>query len=88
MIVGSVHFMPFVESVYWLKRIGYSNWISLDLFPYRENPDLAVTESIAYLRRLDEIVDEIGMEILTELVRQNDGARTLRVINQHVLGTS
>ena len=88
MIVGSIHFMPFLEAMYWLKRIGYSNWISLDLFPYREDPDLAVIESIAYLRRLNEIVDEIGLRTITELLHQNDGARTLRVINQHVLGTS
>lgn len=87
MIVGSIHFMPFVEAIYWLKRIGYSSWLSLDLFPYREDPDIAVTESIAYLKRLDEIVDEIGLETITELLRQNDGARTLRVINRHVLGT-
>lgn len=88
MIVGSIHFMPFVEAIYWLKRIGYSSWISLDLFPYREDPDLAVTESIAYLKRLDEIVDEIGLDTITELLRQNDGARTLRLINRHVLGTN
>ena len=87
MIVGSVHFMPFVEAVYWLKRIHYSGWISLDLFPYREDPDLAVIESIAYLKRLDEIVDEIGLETITGLLQQNDGALTLRVINRHVLGT-
>jgi len=87
MIVGSVHFLPFVEAVYWLKRIHYSGWISLDLFPYREDPDLAVIESIAYLKRLDEIVDEIGMETITRLLHENDGAKTLRLINRHVLGT-
>lgn len=87
MIVGSIHFMPFVEAIYWLKRIAYTGWLSLDLFPYREDPDLAVIESIAYLKRLNEIVDEIGMETISELLRQNDGARTLRVINRHVLGT-
>jgi len=87
MVVGSVHFMPFVEAMYWLKRIGYRDWISLDLFPYREDPDMAVIESIAYLKRLDEIVDEIGLETITGLLQKNDGAQTLRVINRHVLGT-
>jgi xylose isomerase len=87
MVVGAVHFMPFLEAIYWLKRIAYSGWISLDIFPYREDPDLVVTESIAYLKRLDEIVDEIGLDAITELLRKNDGALTLRAINQHVLGT-
>jgi xylose isomerase len=87
MIVGSIHFLPFVEAVYWLKRICYRNWISLDLFPYREDPDLAVTESIAYLKRLDEIVDEIGMSTITEQMQKSDGAQTLRMINRHVFGT-
>jgi xylose isomerase len=88
MIVGSVHFLPFVEAIYWLKRVRYDGWISLDIFPYREDPDLAVAESIAYLRRLDEIVDEIGMATLTELLRHNDGGRTLQAINRHVLGVN
>jgi xylose isomerase len=87
MIVGSIHFMPFVEAIYWLKRINYRNWISLDLFPYREDPDLAVTESIVYLKRLDEIVDEIGMGTITELMHNSDGAQNLRVINRHIFGT-
>ena len=52
-----------------------------------EGNSLAVAESIAYLKRLDEIVDEIGMETIAGLLRENDGAKTLRVINQHVLGT-
>jgi xylose isomerase len=86
MIVGSIHFMPFVEAIYWLKRIGYSNWISLDLFPFREDPDLAVIESIAYLKRLNEIVDEIGLETITKTLHKNDGAHTLKLINRHVLG--
>ncbi len=87
MAVGAIHFMPFLEAIYWLKRIAYNGWISLDIFPYREDPDLVVTGSIAYLKRLDEIVDEIGLDTITELLRQNDGALTLRVINRHVLGT-
>ena len=87
MVVGAVHFMPFLEAIYWLKRIAYSGWMSLDIFPYREDPDMAVTESIAYLKRLDEIVNEIGLDTISELLRQNDGAHSLRVINRHVLGT-
>ena len=75
------------EAIYWLKRIAYSGWMSLDIFPYREDPDMAVTESIAYLKRLDEIVNEIGLDTISELLRQNDGAHSLRVINRHVLGT-
>ena len=87
MIVGSIHFLPFVEALYWLKRIRYSGWISLDLFPYREDPDLAVVESIAYLKHLDEILDDIGMDTVTELIHKSDGAQSLRVINQHIFGT-
>jgi len=87
MVVGSIHFLPFVEAIYWLKRIRYSGWISLDLFPYREDPDLAVIESISYLKRLDEIVEEIGMQTITGLLHENDGAQTLRIINRQVLGT-
>jgi sugar phosphate isomerase/epimerase len=84
MIVGSVHFMPFVEAVYWLKRVGYTGWQSLDLYPYREDPDVAVKQSIVFLQQIDRLVESIGMETLADLLRQGDGGRTLREIYRHL----
>jgi xylose isomerase len=86
MIVGSVHFMPFVEAIYWLKRVGYTGWQSLDLYPYREDPDTAVIQSIKLLQRLDALVDEIGTEAITELLRQGDGGRSLGLIYERLFG--
>ena len=31
--MGSVHFVPFVEAVYWLKRVGYTGWQSRSHIP-------------------------------------------------------
>ena len=70
MVVGSVHLMPFVEAVYWLKRVGYAGWRSLDLFPYREDPDIAVLQSIRFIQRVDALIDEMGIGALTDLIRQ------------------
>jgi xylose isomerase len=80
MIVGSIHFMPFVEAMYWLKRVGYKQWISLDLFPYRESPDKAVIESIQFIKRLDRLVDQIGLDAITALLRQSDGSASMSAI--------
>lgn len=74
LVVGSVHFLPFVEAVYWLKRVGYQGWLSLDLFPYREDAGIAVKQSIVFLKEIDAIIDAYGMDAMTELVRRGDGA--------------
>ncbi len=88
MVVGSLHVMPFVEAVYWLKRVGYDGWRSIDLFPYREDPDVAVLQSIRFVQRVDALVDEIGMDTLTELLRRNDGAVATRELSRHLLGVA
>ena len=74
LVVGAVHFLPFVEAVYWLKRVGYSDWLSLDLFPYREDPGIAVKQSITFLKEVSERIDAYGLEALTGLIHQGDGA--------------
>jgi sugar phosphate isomerase/epimerase len=86
MIVGSVHFLPFVEAMYWLNRVKYAGWISLDLFPYRESPDGAVVESIQLIKRLDALVDRIGLDALTAVIRQNDGSAGLSAIYKTLFG--
>ena len=74
LVVGSVHFLPFLEAVYWLKRVDYQGWVSLDLFPYREDAEVSVKQSIQFLKEIDAMVDAYGMEAMTELVRRGDGA--------------
>ena len=37
MMLGSVHLVEHLELVYWLKRIDYQGWLTLDIFPYRED---------------------------------------------------
>jgi len=88
MIVGSVHLMPFVEAIYWLKRVGYAGWYSLDLFPYREDPDVTVSQSINFLKRLDALIEDIGLEKITALLQHGDGALSLREVMRRALGVA
>ena len=85
LVAGTVHLLPFVEAIYWLKRVGYAGWQSLDLYPYRENPDWAVADSIRFLRHLDRLVDDIGVDTITTWL-QHEGAQAWRQISQRALG--
>jgi xylose isomerase len=62
MIVGSIHTIPYIEMFYWLKKTGYSNWISTDQYPYREDGRDAVNESVrwmeAYVKTINKMDDE------------------------------
>ena len=58
MPTGSVHFLHFMELFYWLKRCGYQGWYSLDMYPYRDDPDEAVRCSIRFIRGMESFVDK------------------------------
>ena len=49
MIAGSIHTIPYLEMIYWLKKTGYSGWISTDQYPYREDGRDAVNESVRWM---------------------------------------
>jgi len=33
MMVGPVHLVAYLELAYWLRRLGYTGWLTLDIFP-------------------------------------------------------
>ena len=85
MIVGSVHSVAFLEILYWLDRSGYDGWLSMDQYPYREDGAGAIGESILWLKRFDEILDENRTE-LDALVAEGDAVKTARVLRKALLG--
>jgi len=67
LILGSVHFWETLEFFYWLNKIGYDGWFGIDIYPYREDGILALTESIKRIRLFKEIaskLDRIGLKQL------------------------
>lgn len=58
MIVGSVHFVEFVELMFWLKEIGYDGWFSMDQYPYREDGKAALQGSVEFLQGIEAMLDE------------------------------
>ena len=53
--------------------------------PIREDPDVAVTQSMWLLKRLGAFVDEIGLDTITELLQQGDGGRSLQAVYGRLL---
>lgn len=58
MPIGSVHFLHFIEFFFWLKRLGYDGWYSLDMYPYRDDPDAAVEASVKFIRGADAFIEK------------------------------
>jgi xylose isomerase len=85
MIVGTVHSVIFLETLYWLDRTGYDGWLSMDQYPYREDGAGAIGESILWLQRFDEILQANRQEI-DGLIKAEDAIQTSRFLRKALLG--
>jgi xylose isomerase len=86
MIVGSVHTVEYLEMLYWLDRVGYRGYLSMDQYPYREEPEQAIAESIAWLRALRRVVDRMGKDQITDVIRRGNASEAQRLVRAAMLG--
>jgi xylose isomerase len=74
MTVGSVHLWETLELLYWLNKIGYKGWHTLDIYPYRQDGIDASEESIRTLKKLMVIVTKMDEKKLSAMRSANDTA--------------
>jgi xylose isomerase len=86
MVLGSVHLVEFVEMMYTLRKIEYADWLSVDVYPYREDPAAVVAESIGFVNGLDALVDRIGMDTIDAALHDDDPIPMLSLIREATLG--
>ncbi|HVO40090.1 MAG TPA: sugar phosphate isomerase/epimerase family protein [Spirochaetia bacterium] len=72
MIVGSVHFVEFVELLFWLRETGYAGWYSMDQYPYREDGQAAIRRSIEFLMGIEGMLDDGAVRELRSIVARGD----------------
>lgn len=85
MIVGSLHFVEYLELLFWLKETGYRGWYSMDQYPYREDGAAAVRESVAFLQGVDRLLTPGNRARLRELVAAGDATRTAAFARELIL---
>jgi len=84
MIVGSIHTVEYIELLYWLRKMDYNGWYSMDLYPYREDAKEAISESIQWLKALEDCIDRYGIDNLTKLIRGGSATDLTREIRKMI----
>lgn len=82
MMVGAVHLVEYLELVYWLKRLEYKGWLTLDIFPYREDGVQAANECRKWMEGFFYAVERIGMEAFAEAIRSADACEASEVVRR------
>lgn len=88
MIVGSVHVHEFMEFFYWLDKTGYEGWITLDQFPYRDNPRDCVAESAEWMVRLRERIRSAPADEVDAVLARKDAVAASRFLRRLLFGSA
>ncbi|NLF00260.1 MAG: TIM barrel protein [Anaerolineales bacterium] len=86
MIVGSIHTIEYIELLYWLDRVGYKGFLSLDQYPYRENPERAIGQSIKWLKVFRAMLGRVGIDRVTEVLKAGDATATQELLREAIAG--
>jgi xylose isomerase len=70
MMVGAVHLVEYLELAYWLRRLDYQGWLTLDIFPYREDGVAAATQCREWMTAFFRAVDRVGLDECAEVIRR------------------
>ncbi len=87
MITGSVNTIPYLEFLFWLKETDYNGWISTDQYPYREDGQRAVDESIKWMIVLNQLVDSMDKEEVRKVIRQGDATESNAMLRRYMFNT-
>lgn len=86
MIVGSIHTIPYIEFLYWLKKTDYQGWISMDQYPYREDGKKAVNESIQWMVTLNDVMERMNVNEVERVIKSGDATESTRMLRKYMFG--
>ena len=73
LIFGSVNLSQCIEFVYYLKKYNYDGVVFFDSFPVREDAEAEINANVETFKKIDALIDRVGMEKFEEIISRNDG---------------
>ncbi len=71
MVPGTVNFWDYIEFILFLKKVGYNDWITADVFPQRHDPIRIMEKTFEWMDYLYDIVENIDEKKLFEMQSNN-----------------
>ncbi len=84
MIVGSLRLTEYIEMFYSLRKVGYEGFISVDIFPYREDQYEATRQSVLNMKKYDEIIDMVGFERMGDAIQNADPCEMTKLLREAI----
>lgn len=85
MVVASVNIPRTLEFLHWLRKVDYSGWVALDIFPFREDGRAAAELCIHNLIALLCLLDEVPTDALEKSQLSLEAMSTQRLIADVIL---
>lgn len=82
MIIGSVHVHEFMEFFYWLDKTGYHGWITIDQFPYRDEPRDCVAESAEWMVTLRDRIRSVDSAEIEATLAKKDAVASSKLLRK------
>jgi xylose isomerase len=82
--VGSVHFLDTLEWLYWVDRIGYDGYYTLDIWPARMDAVEAIRESIEWIKAMRRALERIGDKAIGQMLAEGNPAKTMRIVREAI----
>lgn len=86
MMFGAVNIPVLMEFLYWIEVIGYDDYYTLDIFPYREDGIKAAVESIEMIKALKGLITKVGKERIKKIIAEGDATQSVRMVREAVTG--
>ena len=84
-MVGSKHFLLFVEFVYYLQEFNYTDYITADASPTRFEIKSFFEANARWIDKIWNLLERIDRETLDELIHGSDFMETWKYIEEKVL---
>ena len=86
MMVASVNIPETLELVFWLKKLNYNGWLTLDIFPYREDKIPVVENCFAWINTLYAAVERRGLSDIEAVLKSADANRSVALVRELLTG--
>lgn len=78
MLPASVHLWQTLETLHYMRRIGYDGWVAYDVFTRSGDGGEAIAATFEMMEDLDALLDKIGPETIREGIAGGLPQRTMR----------